>query len=98
MLYPCFCCGYLTRGEPSNGDYDICAVCFQEDDPVQAEDQDWAGGTNVPSLNQARANFKKYSAIEEYFVKNVRKPKDEEIPKGQVFLIKFDVTFAINHT
>ncbi|WEI17875.1 CPCC family cysteine-rich protein [Acinetobacter proteolyticus] len=28
MLYPCLCCGYLTRDEPSNGDYDICSVCF----------------------------------------------------------------------
>nr|WP_314369981.1 CPCC family cysteine-rich protein [uncultured Acinetobacter sp.] len=82
MLYPCLCCGYLTRGEPSNGDYDICSVCFWEDDPVQAEDHDSAGGANVPSLNQARENFKKYGAIEECFVKNVRKPRDEEIPKG----------------
>lgn len=82
MLYPCLCCGYLTRSEPSNGDYDICSVCFWEDDPVQAEDHDYGGGANVPSLNQARENFKQYGAMEERFVKNVRKPKDEEIPKG----------------
>jgi hypothetical protein len=36
----------------------------------------------VPSFSQARENFKKYGAIEERFVKNVRKPRDEEIPKG----------------
>lgn len=82
MLYPFLCCGYLTRSEPSNGDYDICPVCFWEDDPVQSEDHDWAGCANVPSLNQARENFKKYGAMEERFVDNVRKPRDEEIPKG----------------
>lgn len=60
MLYPCLCCGYLTRSETSNGDYDICSVCFWEDDPVQAEDNDYGGGANEPSLNQARENFKKY--------------------------------------
>lgn len=64
MLYPCLCCGYLTRDEPSNGDYDICCVYFWEDDPVQAEDHDYAGGANVPSLNQARENFRKYGAKE----------------------------------
>ncbi|MCH7291309.1 hypothetical protein MMP65_07560 [Acinetobacter sp. ANC 3926] len=47
----------------------------------QAEDHDYGSGANVPSLNPARENFKKYSAIEECFVKNVRKPRDEEIPK-----------------
>ncbi|MGJ8757408.1 CPCC family cysteine-rich protein [Acinetobacter sp. HC8-3S] len=82
MLYPRLCCGYLTRSEPSNGDYDICSVCFWEDDPVQSKDHDSTGGANVPSLNQPRENFKKYGAIEECFIKNVRKPRDEEIPKG----------------
>ncbi|WP_081408942.1 CPCC family cysteine-rich protein [Acinetobacter gyllenbergii] len=38
-----------------------------------------SGGTNVPSLNQACKNFKKYGAMEERFIKNVRKLKDEEI-------------------
>ncbi|RZF55957.1 hydrolase [Acinetobacter halotolerans] len=82
MLYPCLCCGYLTRGEPSNDDYDICPVCFWENDPVQAEDHDYGGGANVPSLNQARENFQKYRAKEERFIKDVRKPRDDEIPKG----------------
>ncbi|MDH0032095.1 MULTISPECIES: CPCC family cysteine-rich protein [unclassified Acinetobacter] len=82
MPYPCLCCGYLTRDEPSNGDYDICPVCFWEDDPVQAEDHNYGGGANVLSLYQARKNFKKYGAMEERFVKDVRKPKDKEIPKS----------------
>nr|WP_277606377.1 CPCC family cysteine-rich protein [Acinetobacter sp. NIPH 2699] len=41
-----------------------------------------AGYANVPSLNQTLENFKKYGAMEERFVKNVRKPRDEEIPKS----------------
>ncbi|EPH35711.1 hypothetical protein GCM10025882_27120 [Acinetobacter gyllenbergii] len=48
---------------------------------MQTENPDWCGSANAPSLNQARENFKKYGAMEERFVKDVRKPRDEEIPK-----------------
>ncbi|MCH7304591.1 hypothetical protein MQH21_08055 [Acinetobacter genomosp. 16BJ] len=45
---------------------------------MQAENY---GGANVPSLNQARENFKKYGSMDERFIKNERKPKNEKIPK-----------------
>ena len=78
--YPCVCCSFLTRFEPSNGDYDICPVCFWEDDPVQNDSPNIKGGANKVSLNQARINFKRYGAMEQRFVKNVRAPYESEYP------------------
>ncbi|MFF1900798.1 CPCC family cysteine-rich protein [Streptomyces sp. NPDC058206] len=34
LTFPCVCCGHLTLGEPP-GSYEICSVCFWEDDRVQ---------------------------------------------------------------
>ncbi|MCU4350920.1 CPCC family cysteine-rich protein [Acinetobacter ursingii] len=79
--YPCVCCGFLTRPEPCNDDYDICAVCFWENDPVQNDDPEFSGGANIPSLTQARINFKKFGAKEQGSVKNVRTPYESEYPK-----------------
>ncbi len=80
MKYQCPCCGYATFENEPDGNYDICPVCFWEDDPFQAQDPDMSGGANGVSLNEARANFAKFGACEERFVGNVRAPKGDEIP------------------
>ena len=49
--FRCPCCGDTTIHEAHA--YEICA-CGWEDDPVQAEHPDRAGGANEPSLNEAR--------------------------------------------
>jgi len=77
-LFPCPCCGYLTIEEP--GEWEICSVCFWEDDSVQERDPDFSGGANDLSLNQSRENFLRIGAVEERFLKDVRPPKPEEIP------------------
>ncbi|WP_139892631.1 CPCC family cysteine-rich protein [Bacillus sp. D386] len=66
MKYTCSCCGYKTLDE-SPGGYDICKICYWEDDPVQNEDPDFEGGANVLSLRQAQRNFKIYGASEEMY-------------------------------
>jgi hypothetical protein len=71
--YACPCCGHLTMGEPP-GSYEICAVCFWEDDAVQLRWPTWAGGANRPNLVDAQQNFVQYGAIEDRFGKNVRPP------------------------
>ena len=76
--YACPCCGYLTFFSVPNGTFEICPVCMWEDDNVQLDDPDYAGGANAISLNQARENFKKYGAAEERFIRFVRKPTSEE--------------------
>ena len=75
--FRCPCCGYYTL--PSAGAYDICPVCFWEDDPVQEDDPDYPGGANDLSLNECRRNYELYGACEQRFSERVRKPLPEEI-------------------
>ena len=75
--FKCPCCGYYTL--PGAGAYDVCPVCFWEDDPVQEDDPDYAGGANDLSLNECRKNYEIYGACEERFKERVRKPLPEEI-------------------
>jgi hypothetical protein len=54
-LVDCPCCKQRTLTE--RGHYDICGICGWEDDPLQADDPDYTGGANGPSLNEARLRF-----------------------------------------
>lgn len=77
----CPCCGYLTLED--GADYEICAVCFWEDDG-QGEDEadEVRGGPNYDlSLTQARKNFAEFGATERRFLEHVRMPKPEEVPE-----------------
>jgi Cysteine-rich CPCC len=82
--YPCPCCGYLTLDETPPGTFNICEVCFWEDDNVAFDDPDFAGGANVVSLNTARDNFKKFRASDERWVTVVRPPLGHEVPDGRI--------------
>lgn len=64
----------------SERSYEICPVCFWEDDPVQNEDPEYQGGANSVSLTTARRNYVAHGACDQEFVGNVRAPKVEEIP------------------
>ena len=64
ILYTCPCCGYKTRGEEQYGSYDICPICFWEDDPFQVENPDTDIGANPISLRQAQRNFKEFGACD----------------------------------
>ena len=77
----CLCCGYLTYSEPPNGNWDICPVCFWEDDPVQAGNENYSGGANRVSLRQARKNFGLFGACTRDAIGSVRKPYEFEISK-----------------
>ena len=78
--HKCPCCGYYTldldHGYPC---YDICPVCFWEDDPDQRKDETNDGGANKVSLIQARKNYKEFGACEAWLLKFVRQPKPEEL-------------------
>jgi hypothetical protein len=69
--YTCPCCGYLTFGKWP-GSYEICRVCFWEDDPVQILDPWFEGGANKPSLVQAQTNYAEFGAMEKRFIANVK--------------------------
>lgn len=80
--YACPCCGYLTLDARPPGTWDICAVCWWEDDLVQYSDADFRGGANDVSLNEARAVFKRVGASDERFLSKVRGPFPSEYPIG----------------
>lgn len=75
---PCPCCGYKTFAHEPDGLYDICSVCFWEDDPTQLADPDYEGGANRVSLRQAQKNFQKFGACKEDMVINVQPPSNDE--------------------
>src|ERR1700730_18594102 len=77
--FACPCCGFLTRDEEP-GNYDSCPVCFWEDDPVQFQYPEKAGGANRVSLQEARENFSRIGACEKRWKRHVRAPLPEEIP------------------
>ncbi|GAB2470014.1 membrane protein [Hymenobacter qilianensis] len=78
--YQCPCCAYYTFQEPATGHYDICPVCYWEDDPIQHADPAYEGGANQVSLNQARINYRDLGVTEPPFKRYVRPPKQEELP------------------
>ncbi|HYF32375.1 MAG TPA: CPCC family cysteine-rich protein [Chitinophagaceae bacterium] len=74
MKYACPCCGYKTFDTEPCGSFNICPVCYWEDDPVQLKDPHYAGGGNKPSLVQAQRNFMEFGACELELKRHVRKP------------------------
>lgn len=74
--YACPCCGYLTLSEEPPGTYEICSICFWEDDAVQFNSPDNEGGANKVSLRQAQRNFVDFGACERRVLSYVRKPSE----------------------
>jgi hypothetical protein len=68
----------LSDDQP--GSYEICEVCFWEDDIVQFDDPDYDGGANKVSLRQARINFREFGVSEQRFRTHVRPPRADEQP------------------
>ena len=75
--YTCPCCGYKTL--QSEHEYDICPICFWEDDDIQFDDVDFAGGANDVSLRQAQKNYSEFSACQKDMIKYVRKPNKDDV-------------------
>lgn len=72
--YQCHCCGYYTLNDGEEGTYNICKVCYWEDDKFQYNDPDYISGANKVSLNQARQNYKAFGAAEKEYLHYVFKP------------------------
>lgn len=77
--YPCPCCGHLTLSEPP-GSYEICVVCFWEDDAVQLRWPTYEGGANSPSLIDSQRAYAEQGAMEYRFTELVR-PATEGEPR-----------------
>jgi cysteine-rich CPCC protein len=81
--FRCPCCKHLTLS--SRGYYEICKVCFWEDDGQDEHDAEIVrGGPNSDlSLRQAQENYRRFGAMEKRFVRHVRAPKPEERQEEQ---------------
>ncbi len=77
--YQCPCCGHYTLDDKPDNTFQVCPVCFCEDDGVQLNDPDYEGGANEMSLNKARENFKVFGVIDLQFKEQVRRPSEEEL-------------------
>jgi len=77
--YRCPCCRYKTLY--GRGHFEVCKVCFWEDDGQDDHDADRVrGGPNGGlSLSQARLNFAAYGAWSREHVPNVRAPLPDEL-------------------
>ena len=73
--YKCPCCGYYTLD--SEGMYDICPVCFWEDND-EVEDINEYDDCNKMSLAEARKNYLEFGASKKDMKKYCRKPKNSE--------------------
>lgn len=84
MKYTCPCCGYKTLDEEPPGTYEICLLCFWEDDPVQFEDLDYEGGANGISLRAAQHNVMRFGVSEEcYLDRGDKRNQFEKDPNWQ---------------
>ena len=76
--FQCPCCRFFTLSE--RGGFEICQVCYWEDDGQ--DDHDAAvirGGPNgALSLEQARKNYLAFGAFDEGAKKHVRPPRSDE--------------------
>ena len=79
VKYSCPCCGFKTLDE--RGGFDLCPVCYWEDDGQDDQDADRVrGGPNADlSLTQARHNFREFGACDLRFTGDVRPPTAEEM-------------------
>lgn len=77
-MLPCRCCGYLTIS--MRGYFEICPVCYWEDDEDQFDDPDYKRGVNGISLKQAKKNYAEFGACDRRFRTCVRKPEKDELP------------------
>lgn len=48
--FACPCCSFLTLTELPPGTFEICPVCYWEDDNVQFADPEYVGGANRINL------------------------------------------------
>ena len=75
MKEPCPCCGHQVFEE--KGRYEICPICYWEDDYVQSVNPD-TEGANTLTLREAQLHFMEFGACDRESIKHVRKPKKHE--------------------
>ena len=77
--YTCPCCGFrtLSRGP---GDYDLCPVCFWEDDGMHGNDAASMAGPNGMTLAEGQRLYRRYGTSALHAAGRVRPPASDEPP------------------
>ena len=88
MKYTCPCCGFKTLDEEPPYTYDICEICFWEDDGFQYKYPDETGANSV-SFREAQQNFIEFGAKSKRCLKFVRPPNqfDMKDPNWKPFSV-----------
>lgn len=80
--HKCRCCGYYTLvGTKEDIAWDICPVCFWENDVFEDNEKIYSGA-NHETLTQGRENYKKFAACDLKCVSFVRCPLPQEMPEN----------------
>ncbi|MBM0065513.1 CPCC family cysteine-rich protein [Alkalicoccobacillus gibsonii] len=74
VKFACLCCGYKTLEKEPPGTYDICEVCYWEDDDYQYAFQNELGANRV-TIKEAKRNFLAFGACERDLIPYTCKPK-----------------------
>ena len=79
LTYRCPCCSFLTL--PYEASFEICPVCFWQDDGQDDSSaaEVWGGPNHDLSLAQARKNFEEFGASSRERLPHVRPPQPEEL-------------------
>ncbi len=75
MKETCPCCGHQVLEKM--GEYEICPICYWEDDYFQAVDPD-SEGANTLTLREAQLHFREFGACDRESIKHVRDPLKHE--------------------
>ena len=67
--FQCPCCDYFSLDR--RAEYDICRVCYWEDDGNELNNLDTHSGPNHMTLREARTNFRDFGACDKAMQKNV---------------------------
>ena len=94
-LFACPCCGYATLDEVAG--YDICHICFWEDDGQDDPTENvYRGGPNRVSFAEGRKNFLTFGSAEAKDNEHVRKPNEKDINIRQYKLINGNIVSEKN--
>ena len=89
----CQCCGYNTISS-SPISFEICEICFWQNDAFQNENPNDSGGPNNISLIQAQKNFIQFEACQFEMIVHVRKPNKSEFRSDKFNLFKYSVALS----
>ena len=77
-MQPCPCCGYKCLR--ARGDYEICSVCFWEDDGFRELEEH--SPPNGMSLEEAKRNFEAVGCFDARYLPHLESDRMERFPRG----------------